>query len=57
LVLLDKTDDPSIEATQIHPSIGTGDANIYVSEELLPIRVIPPLLLQLIQDGFNFLFA
>jgi hypothetical protein len=57
LVLLDKTNDPSIKATQGYPSIGTGDANIHIPQELLPIGVIPPLLLKLTQDRFNLLFA
>jgi len=56
-MLLEKIDDSGIKATQGHPSIGTGDANIHISKELLPIGVIPPLLLKLTQDRFNLLFA
>jgi hypothetical protein len=56
-MLLNKTDDPGIEVAQGHPTIGTGDADIHISEELLPIRITPPFLLELIQDGLNFFFA
>ena len=56
-MLLDKTDNSGIKAAQGHPTVGTGDAKIYVPEELLPIRITPPFLLELIQDGFNFFFA
>jgi hypothetical protein len=56
-MLLNDADDPGIEVSQGHPTIGVGNAEIHISEELLPIRVIPPFLLKLIQDGFNFLFA
>jgi hypothetical protein len=54
---LDKTYDPGIEAAQGDPTVGTGDADIHISEELLPIRIVPKFLLELIQDGFNFFFA
>jgi hypothetical protein len=56
-MLLNETNDTGIEVAQGHPTIGMGNAEIHISEELLPIRVIPPFLLKLIQDGFDFLFA
>ena len=56
-MLLNQIDHPWIEVTYSNPSIRAGDAQKHIPEELLPIRITPPFLLELIKHRLNFFFA
>ena len=56
-MLLKNAENPGIEVAQSYPAIRAGDAQIHISEELLPIRIAPPFLPKLIKNRVDFLFA